>query len=277
MLMIVKYAGERHIALPELMFWRQAGCLPVIVGWLAATGKLSDLRTKRIGAHSRRALLGTGNMVLSFGSFLLLPLAEATTLGFTAPLFAVLIAAFYFREKVGRWRWSAVLLGFIGVLIVSRPSGEAISTLGASMALVCALVSAVINYQIRDLGKTEAAACTVFWFAAFGTLLLAPVLPFVITRHTPFEWLMMVGLGLFGALGQLLMTASLRYAPVTTVIIMDYTALIWATFYGWLVWNHFPPIATFLGAPLIIGSGAVIAWREHRLARDIAVSAVQVD
>jgi drug/metabolite transporter (DMT)-like permease len=277
LLMMVKYAGQSGVALPEIMFWRQAVCLPIIVGWLTLSGNLHQLRTQRIKAHGGRALVGMTNMVFNFGAAILLPLSMSTTLGFTAPLFAVLLAVLVFREKVGPFRWTAVALGFSGILIVARPGDEAISHLGVVMGLICALMTAVINYQIRDLGRTETSACVVFWFSLFGTLITAPMMPLMMVHHTPFQWLILAGLGLFGAFGQLLMTASLRHGAVASVIVIDYTSLIWATGYGWLVWNHFPSTATFIGAPLIIAAGIVIAWREHRLSHAIAVSPVESD
>lgn len=277
LLALVKYVGQRGVALPEIMFWRQFICVPLLLGWLAMTGNLPTLRTRRIRAHGGRALVGMSNMVLNFGSYILLPLAEATVLGFTTPLFAVLIAALVLRQHVGPWRWTAVLVGLAGVIILARPSGEPIPPLGAAMALTCAFLIAVINYQIRDLGRTESPACTVFWFSLFGSLLTAPLLPFVMKHHSPIEWLMVIGLGVLGLSGQMLMTASLRYAAVSTVVVMDYTALIWATIYGWLVWDKLPPGSTFLGAPLIIAAGVVIAWRQHRLSREVAVSSTEND
>lgn len=267
LLSLVKYAGQSGIALPEIMFWRQCGVLPWITGWLLATGNLQELRTTRIGAHAGRAVAGMSNMVMNFGSYILLPLAEATVLGFTSPLFAVLIAAFVLRQHIGPWRWTAVALGFAGVLIIAQPGPEPINPLGAAMGLGCAFVIVVINFQIRDLGRTETPIRTVFWFSLFGTLLTAPAMPFYMTHHTPMQWLIVVMLGALGAAGQLLMTASLRHGAVISVIIVDYTTLIWTTLAGWLVWHKLPPHTTILGTPLIIGAGIVIAWREHRLAR----------
>ena len=277
LLMIVKLASQSGIALPEIMFWRQFGSIPLLLGWLAITGRLAEIRTSRIRAHAGRSTVGTINMVFNFESAIRLPLAVQTTLGFTTPLHAVLIAAVYFRETVGIWRWSAVLLGFAGVLVVARPGAAAIDSLGATLALTCAFLIAVINYQIRDLGKTETPVCIVFWFAVFGSLLIAPTLPFFMTRHDPFQWMLLAGLGIAGTLGQVLLAASLRYAKVSNIIAIDYTSLIWATGYGWLIWDTLPHAGTFIGAPLIIAAGIIIAWRQHRLARDVALSTAAAD
>ena len=214
------------------------------------------------------------NMVLTFGAVILLPLAESTALGFSTPLFAVVLAALFWREHVGPWRWTAVALGFAGVLVIARPGGEGIAPLGATLALSAALLIALINFQIRDLGRTEEPITTSFYFAAFGAPLAALALPFYMTPHSAGQWLLLTGIGVTGTLFQLLLTASLRYGAVASVIVMDYTALVWATGYGWLVWDRLPSFSTWLGAPLIIAAGLVIAWREHRLGRHRAALAV---
>lgn len=263
LLMLIKVGGQQGITLPEMMFWRQAGCLPLIAGWLALSGQLSVLKTRRMSAHGWRATIGMVAMMCSFGGAVLLPLAEATALGFTTALFAVLIAALWFREGVGPWRWTAVILGFAGTLIVAQPGGEPVEPLGVAAALGAAFLVAVLSHQIRDLGRTESPWSTVFWFSAFGTLMTAPILPFVFTPHTGAQWLLVLSFGLFGAIGQVLMTAALRLGSVTSVIVMDYTALIWTSLWGYAVFDKVPSLATYLGAPLIIAAGIVIAWREH--------------
>lgn len=267
LLMLVKYASEQSITLPEIMFWRQAMTPPMVLAWLWWTSGLYRLRTQRIGSHARRAGVGMFNMMFNFGAAILLPLAEATTLSFTTPLFAVLLGALIMREHVGPWRWTAVVLGFLGVLIIAQPGSAPISTLGATAGLIAGFLTAVINFQIRDLGRTEEPIRTVFWFGVFGTLLAALAQPFFATAHTAWEWFILVSIGVVGTLTQLLLATSLRYGSVSSVIAMDYTSLVWATLYGWLVWNHFPPLTTWLGAPLIVAAGLVIVWREHRLAR----------
>jgi drug/metabolite transporter (DMT)-like permease len=269
LLMLVKYAGESGIALPEIMFWRQAVTVPVILGWLWATGNLSALRTQRLAIHGRRAVLGMTNMIFNFGAAILLPLAISTVLGFTAPLFAVLIAALVLRDHIGPWRWSAVAMGFAGVLIVSwpDPGGEPVSTLGVTIGLVCAFLIAIINFQIRDLARTEQPIAIAFYFAAFGAPLVGLALPFFITPHTLQQWLVLLGIGLSGTIGQIFLGASLRHGSVASVIVMDYTTIIWATLYGWLVWDHLPTLSLWLGAPLIVAAGLTIAMREHRLSK----------
>jgi drug/metabolite transporter (DMT)-like permease len=267
MFAVVKYAGESGIALPEILFWRQAGCLPIIGLYLAMTGRLGEMRTRRIGAHAGRAVIGQSNMAMVFFGTILLPLAESTTLSFASPLFAVLLAALIMRERVGPWRWTAVLCGFAGVVIVANPGADPVSGLGVSLMLIGAFLVAVINFQIRDLARTESPASIVMWFSIFGTLSLLPFQPFFMTVHTPQQWGLIAAIGATGAIGQLLMTNSLRHGAVASVIVMDYTALLWATGFGWLIWDRLPNSSLFIGAPLIVIAGVIIAFREQLLAR----------
>ena len=277
MFMLGKVANEHGVALPEIMFWRQFVALPVLLSYLALTGGLSALRTTRIGGHAMRAGFGMTGMFTNFAAVTLLPLAESTTLNFTAPLFAVLIAATILHEKVGRWRWTAVASGFVGVLIITQPGQAHLPMLGAMAGLISALLNAIISFMIRKLSRTEAPVSVVFYFALFGTLLMAPLLPFYFTPHNATDWWLLIGVGLSGTIGQLFMTAALRLGSVASVIVMDYSQIIWAMLFGWLIWHSLPGQSTWIGMPLIIAAGLVIAWREHHLARRVTVSPMAND
>jgi len=122
MAMLVKLAGERGAHLAELVFWRQFISLICIAALLGVWGKLSSIRTKRFGAHALRAAYGLTGMFFVYGAVILLPLAEATAISFTAPFFAVLLAVVLFGEKVGMYRWGAVALGFSGVVVLTQPA-----------------------------------------------------------------------------------------------------------------------------------------------------------
>jgi drug/metabolite transporter (DMT)-like permease len=263
--MLVKLAARSGVALPEIMFWRQAVSLPLLLGWLGARRSFSTLATTRMGSHARRATLGMVGMLCNFTAAILLPLPVSTILGFTTPLFAVILTGLMLPESVGRWRWLAVLLGFAGVLAIAPPGAMAFSHLGATAGLASGFMVAIISLQIRDLARTEAPTAIVFYFALFGTAMMAPLLPFFITHHTGQQWLILLAMGTAGTLAQLLATGALRFGAVATVVVMDYTALVWTTLYGWRIFSQLPPATTWLGAPLIVAAGLVITWREHRL------------
>ena len=266
MFALVKLAGERGASLPEILLWRQGVAIPCLLGWMALAGRSDLLRTQRLWVHGRRALLGLSSMTLLFGATALLPLAELTTLTFVGPLFAVILSAVLLRERVGPWRWGAVALGFAGVAVVAQPSGQALPIAGVAMASFAALLNGLITVQVRDLGRTEHPLTTVLLFSAFSTLVLAPLQLVYAQAHPPVVWLMLLGCGLFGFLGQIGLTAALRFGGVASVTVMDYTQLIWTTLAGWWVWDHLPPATTWLGAPLIVAAGLVVLWREHALA-----------
>jgi len=263
----IKLASQHHIHLLEIMFWRQVLSLPLILGWLATTGGLGTLRTQRPRTHFLRALYGTIGMLFNFGAVILLPLAEATTMAFTAPIWAVILATLLLKEKIGVWRWSAVLFGFAGVLLIAQPGSGDIPLYGAVVALAGAFMVALISIQIADLNRTDKPVTIVFYFALFSVPMTAVALPFVAVSHDSTGWLLLLAIGIFGVIGQLLLTAALRFGAVASVIVMDYSSLFWATLYGWAFFASLPPASTWLGAPLIIAAGLVIAWREHRLSR----------
>ena len=263
LVMVVKVTTQSGVAFAEVLFWRQVPTVFLILGWLALKGEVGRLKTTRLPVHARRAVLGMTGMFFTFGAPILLPLAVATTFGFTTPIFAVILSALLLKEKIGPVRWLAVALGFAGVVIIAQPGHAAIPALGAAVGIGAGFMVALISIQVRDLGRTEESLSIVFWFSALSAPVLALGLPFYASAHTPWQWFLLLTGGLLGLLGQLLLTASLRYGQVASVIVMDYSALVWATLFGWLIWDELPPAATWLGAPAIIAAGAVIAWREH--------------
>lgn len=265
MAVLVKLASEAGVHLGEIMFWRQALAVPVVLAWVIAGPGLASLATQRFGGHVTRSALGLTSMSFYMGSITLLPLAEATTLGFTTPIFATILAALVLREKVGKHRAAAVVAGFIGVLVIVQPANTHIAPLGALVGIIAAILVAVVSLQIRELGRTEGAPTTVFWFSALSTLPMGLLLPFFITPHDAREWLLLAGIGTVGGIGQIGLTAALRLAPVSTVIAVDYASLLWTSLFGWLLWNYVPCVSTWVGAAIIIISGLYIAWREHRL------------
>ena len=267
MFVVVKLVAARGVHLAESLFWRQAFALPFILLWVFSQGGLHLLRTQRIAAHGRRAAMGLAGMALNFGGVILLPLAEATTISLSVPIFATIFAALLLREPVGRARWSAVLIGFVGVIIVLQPGGMSIfggsHMTGALVALSGAIVTALITIAVRDLGRTETTVAIVFWFTALSLIPLGIALPFVWTAHSAEGWGLLMLLGLSGAATQMFLTGALRLAPVSVVIPMDYSSLLWSICFGWWFFGTLPATTTWIGAPVIIGSGLFIAWREH--------------
>lgn len=269
----VKLAGNRGVHVVESLFYRQIGSVVCATGLVLAGPGLASLRTRRIGAHIGRMALGLTSMAMNFLAILLLPLADATAIGFTVPIFATILAALVLGEATGRWRWGAVVIGFLGVLLIVHPGEGGVPLLGAAVALVGAGMTAAVTIVIRRLGATERASTTVFWFAASSLLPLGLLMLHFGRAHDAATFAILAGLALAGGLAQLTLTASLRLAPVALVMPMDYTSLLWATLLGLWLFAELPTATVWLGAPVIIASGLVIVWREHHLARRAALAA----
>jgi drug/metabolite transporter (DMT)-like permease len=261
----VKWAGQHGVSIGESLFYRQIGSALCAVVWVALGPGFASLRTRRVGAHVSRMAIGVVAMGLNFLAFIILPLAEATAIGFSVPIFATLLAAVILGEPTGRWRWGAVLIGFLGVLMIVQPGSGHVGTYGGAVAVAAALSTAGATIAIRRLGATEATATTVFWFAVSSLVPLGLVMLFVARPHDLHTFVVIAGLSLAGGLAQLLLTGALRLAPVALVMPMDYSSLLWASLLGWLIFDQLPSRWTWFGAPIVIAAGLVILWREHRL------------
>jgi len=273
----VKWLGEHGVHLMEMLFFRQLFALPVAVGALMLGPGLTSLRTKRIGAHAGRTAVGSIGMALNFSSFMLLPLAEATTIGFTVPIFATILAIIFLSERPGFHRWSAIIVGFIGVLVIIGPNDHSTAPpIGFAIAIAAAIVTSSVSLLLRQLGKTEPTAAIVFYFSALSLPPLAIAMLFFGQAHEPFIWLIIIGMGVAGGIAQLLMTASLKWAPVSLVLPMDYSTLLWSTLFGWILWASWPGSWTWVGAIIIATSSLYIAWREHRHHRVINNRSVSI-
>lgn len=265
MTVFIKLASDHGISTPEMVFWRQAFAVPVVYAFVARSGGFGTLKTRHFGLHVSRTILGLTIMLLTFSSYVWLPLAEATTLSFTTPIFATILSALILREPTRWHRWGAVIAGFIGVLILVQPGSGHIPPLGVAIGLISAFGIGCMSILLRQLGKTETAATTVFYFSVLSLPLLAPLYFLYGTAHDMTGWLLLIALGTLGGIGQIAFTASVRFAPVSVVVAMDYVSLLWSTLAGWFIWQQAPSQATWTGAPIIIASGLYIAWREHRL------------
>ncbi len=263
----MKWASEDDVAAIEMLFYRSLFGLPVVLGWLALGPGIGVIRTKRPRAHLIRSTIGISGILMNFQALILLPLADAITIGFTAPIFATILSAMLLGEKVGPHRWGAVALGFIGVAIVVRPGGEAISHAGMAIALLGALGTAGVTVTIRQLGGTEHPGTIVFWFFVCSIIVSGVGMIFYSHGHAPMTWALLLMGGVSGACAQVLMTMSLRAAPVSVVAPFDYTQILWSSLLGWAIWATVPTLNTMAGAVLISASGLYTALRERRLRR----------
>jgi len=167
-----------------------------------------------------------------------------------------------------------VATGFAGVLIVAQPGGDHFPLWGAGCALAGAFGTASVSILLRQIGKTESALTTVFWFSALSLIPLSVFYAQAAQSHDLVAWICLASVGIFGGLAQIAMTTSLRLGPVSVVVPMDYSSLLWATLLGWLVFDTLPAEATWVGAPVIVASGLYIVWREHVRRREETEQAI---
>ncbi|PTQ62738.1 drug/metabolite transporter (DMT)-like permease [Sphingomonas aurantiaca] len=259
----IKLAERHGASVSEILFFRQFGACLLVSGVILAGPGLPSIATKRLPAHVVRAVVGLSAMAFTFNGIVALPLAEATTIGFTVPVFATILGALVLREPTGWHRWAAVATGFAGVLIVAQPGGDHFPLWGAGCALAGAFGTASVSILLRQIGKTESALTTVFWFSALSLVPLSVIYARAAQPHELVTWACLASVGILGGLAQIAMTTSLRLGPVSVVVPMDYSSLLWATLLGWLVFDTLPAKATWFGAPVIVASGLYIVWREH--------------
>ncbi|MGD9811494.1 MAG: DMT family transporter [Sphingobium sp.] len=264
MFALVKLLSERGVNLVESLFYRQLFAVPVALTGVILGPGLIALRQARMGLHVSRTAIGVCGMALNFSGFILLPLAEATSIGFTVPIFATILSVIFLGERPGIHRWSAVAAGFLGVLVIVGPGHHAgVSHLGLVVAIGAAIMTSCISLLLRHIGKTEHPAVVVFYFSVLPLPFLALAMLFFGTMHDPVTWAILAGMGLVGGITQLLMTAALRWGPVSLVLPMDYSSLLWSTLLGWLIWQSWPGPFTWVGAAIIAASSLYIAWRER--------------
>ncbi|MDO6412772.1 DMT family transporter [Sphingomonas sp. BIUV-7] len=261
----LKAASERGADTMEMLFYRSVCALPLVLAWAAFGPGLASLRTRRPMAHLTRSVIGLSTMVFTFGALSRLPLGEATTITYTAPVFSTILSAIVLHEAIGGRRWAAVAIGFVGMLLVVRPGGGGgLAPVGVAMAVMAAFGQSAVMITLRQIGKTEHTAAIVFWFTSFGTLVGGALLPIFGHTHDATTYALLIGAGLCGGVGQIGLTSSLRFAPVSVVVPFDYLQIIWATFIGWVIFASPPASLTLAGAALITASGIYTAYRESR-------------
>lgn len=258
-------------ALPvvEVTFFRSFFALIPVAGIIVAQdGWRASLRTERPLGHIWRGMVGITSMSAMFWSFHLLPLGDAVALTFAAPLFLTALSVPILGEKVGIHRWSAVLVGFVGVLIIVKPSGE-VFQVGSLVALVAAAGQATAVMTVRQLSRTEPPNTIVFYFTLSTTVIIGTLVPFVWQTPTPTQWGLLTVMGVLGGCGQLFVTRAYSLAPAAAIAPLNYASLLFAVLSGWLLWGDVPSTSMSIGAAIVASSGLYILHRETRRHRSI--------
>jgi drug/metabolite transporter (DMT)-like permease len=215
-----------------------------------------------------RSVIGTISLILTFAAFAAMPMADTTAFLFTSSLFIPILGIFFLNEKVGVYRWSTVLIGFIGVIVMLRPTGD-MNTIGVTLALSAAFMHATLQTILRHLGKFERPETVTFYFVMIGTILAALPLPFVSRPPTFEEIPLLFGVGLTGALAQFLLSVSFSKAPAAVITVFNYSGIIWATLFGWLIWDDWPTLPIWIGGSIVIASNIFMVWWESSTGRRV--------
>jgi drug/metabolite transporter (DMT)-like permease len=281
---LIRYLGARY-PIGEVVFFRSAFAIVPVLAVYAWRGELmAALRTESPLGQASRGALSIVGMFCNFGALARLPLIEANAIGFSSPLIGVALAALVLKERVRIYRWTAVSVGFLGVLVVLSPhlSGDELTIAMASAASVSGVIYAVAGsitnagtmIQTRHLTKSERTSSIVFYFSAICALSGLVTLPFWWLTPTWSELGVLTAIGFLGGLGHIFLTESYRYAAASVVAPFDYTSMVWALVLGYGMFGETPTFMVVLGSAIIAGAGLFVIWREHQLALKYRTAAV---
>ncbi len=261
----VRLAHESGLDTMQVVFFRNLFALATMLPWLIATN-FQGLRTRRFGAHARRAILGLTAMMLWFSSVALLPLAEATALNFTFPLFGTILAALILKERVRVRRWSATIIGFLGVLIILQPWDASLAWV-SFLPIAAAFFMAFSAITVKQLSSTESAGTVVFYM----NLIMTPIsfVPALFVWQWPgWEiWLALIALGSFAAISHIALTRAYSLVEASFLQPLDYLRLPMIAILAYLLFGEVPSDWIWPGAAVIAGASLYIARREAQLAR----------
>lgn len=259
----------------QLVFFRSFFAILPIIVYLLWTGELGvGIRTSHPLGHLMRGLVGTCGMITGFFALTQLPLAESITISYATPLLIVIFSAVFYHEQVRLYRWSAVLVGLVGVIIIIWPRLTVFSggienmtgaTIGAVSALVAACFAATAMVLVRRLVETERSATIVLYFSVISSAVGLATLPFGWIMPTPEQFALLIDAGIFGGIAQIFLTESYRHADMSVVAPFEYASLVLSVAIGYFVFRDIPTIEMLIGGAIVVGSGLFIIYREHKL------------
>lgn len=268
---IAKDALGRY-SLFQIIFVRSFFSLIPMFYLMQREGGFKILKTTQLPRMILVGIVGTCAMMGLFASIYYLPLAEAVTIHFTEILIITGLSAVVLKEHVGVPRWTAIVVGFIGVLIIFRPTGD-ILNIGALYGLGFAIGDAIYMINARIMTQKDSSTAIVIYFSLTVSFITGLALPWVWVTPDAADLARLIILGLGGGIGQFWMTQAYRHAPAGTVAPMIYTALIWNLIFGYVFWGDIPDTTLIIGAGLIVGSGLFIIIRETQKHKPITAAA----
>lgn len=274
----IKILGK-DIPIGETIFARGLMAILVLGGIAHRTTGLRILKTNNWRRHALRAGAGTASMFCLFASLTMIPLADVTAINFASPIFITILAMLLLKERIHTIRWSALVVGLVGVVVMIAPQlsvQHGNDGVGAMIALTGAITGAIAITTLRSMSKTEPAITITFYFlvTAMSCALLTSIFGWVMPDLRQGFWIVMAAL--CGVLGQLAMTTAYRYAEASAVAPLDYTGMIMSVAIGYLVFSEVPTISILSGSLLVIVSGLVIILREYQL-QNIQLKKINVD
>ena len=260
---MVKWLGAGYPTM-EIVFFRSLFAFVPLSFFVFRHGLIEALSIRDWKGHVLRSIAGLLAMTTIFYGFSQLPLAEVIAITFAAPVFVTALSVPLLGESVGPRRWTAVLVGFLGVLIMVQP-GSGVFDPVAALVLLGTLFYALAMILVRKLARTETNTAIVFYFTLTCTLVSAAFLPFQwVTPSWPDLGLLMA-VGIVGGLAQITVTLAFRYADVAVVMPFEYTAMIWAVALGFVIWGEIPGLNIWVGVTIVMASGLYILFREANL------------
>jgi len=259
---LAKFLGESY-GIVQIVFFRNFFGLLFLLLVLRRSGGFAGLRTRNPLLHGLRAVFALLATFAFFIGLQFMPLAEAFTLAFVGPIFVTALSVPVLGEAVGRRRWSAVAVGFIGVVMILRP-GMGTFRVEALLPLSAAFGYAMVMLLSRRLSREESAIGILFWTAVVGIIVTALALPADWTMPSGRDWALFILLGAAGSLTMYFMTLAYRHAPAAVIAPFDYTILLWGLLLGWLIWHELPDPGIWPGAAVLVGFGRYIIHRETR-------------
>jgi drug/metabolite transporter (DMT)-like permease len=256
----------------EVMFLRSFSSLISCAAIMLPVTGFSILATVRPRDHIARGLSQSISQTCLVLAFSLMPLAGAIAINFSSPLFAALVSIVWLKERASFARWSALLTGFVGVLIVTNPGANSL-TLGALFALTNAVMYGTVTVAVRGMTRTESANTLVIWQLVTITFFHSFLLLFGWRWPAPLDAAMLFGTGFTNAVGQWFWTQALHLAPATAVTPFYYLMLVWALVFGFVVWGDVPTVGLLIGSVIVVASGLFLFWREARLQRALHLHA----
>ena len=269
----IKAAGP-DVPAGQITFFRSAfAIIPIVLYLVWLRSLASAFHTSNLFGHFKRGFLGILSMICGFYGLTLLPLPEFIAIGYASPLMAVVFAAIILGETVRVYRWSAVLVGMVGVLIILYPkmtllrdggfaAGEGV---GALAVLLGAMLGGLAMVQVRQLVVTEKTATIVLYFSLTGALLSLISLPFGWEWLEARQALLLVTSGIAGGIAQILLTESYRHAEVSTIAPFEYSSILLGIAVSYGLFGDVPTATMLVGTAIVVSAGIFIILREHRL------------